>query len=679
MGVQQLTWVETGVTLYCRGRRKSDGTIWDTTGTPAWVTPVVLNIANYTLAAAETPAGSYSYLVTVPAGWAAGDYQLEWYRKVGANAAWTDILLAVTVFEWDGSAVIVNATNSRLYQQSARETNGVSGTVWHVKYAAGEDLTKDGLSWATAKETAGAGLKTVIETAAAGDLVLIGAGTFALTTNTISIPDGVSVRGAGIDSTRLTSTYAAATVAVVRPGNGTELSHFEINALLNDGTFQFPIGCAGVQPGFENVYIHHVHMIGDADNFYSGGTAPVSALLEDCIFESKFDCVAIFAVGDLMLRRCLLLAKGPSSTAVGKASGITILDSEVVLADCEILAQDGGAVSTIALSATDSTIIAQNCRLDASGAAGAVYCARNVGSGSIILIGCEYDRTKTSGTVTDKARIITDLAGNAYADAKLVKTVDADTAISARVDASTLAGKFAGITIVANWLRGLFRKDAMNAAAKGEVNAIHDGGAAGTFNETTDSLEAVREKADDLDADVEDVADQVTDVQNNTVAALARLGVWTGTGVNTILGAFRALANKAVGIATPTDISTGGTFTNTTDSAEALRDRGDAAWTTDPWSGDGDVAVDHAYDADGSGDADQLRIVDGAGAGVDAATIRAYLQTEYDAGLRSAKATAVTGSDGRWTAPMMLDADDYYLVVSKPGRIAAKVVEVTVA
>lgn len=59
---------------------------------------------------------------------------------------------------------------------------------------------------------------------------------------------------------------------------------------------------------------------------------------------------------------------------------------------------------------------------------------------------------------------------------------------------------------------------------------------------------------------------------------LSRLGAWTGTGINTILGALRAIAAKASGL-TPTDISTGTTFDNTTDSAEAIRDRGDAAWT----------------------------------------------------------------------------------------------------
>jgi hypothetical protein len=71
----------------------------------------------------------------------------------------------------------------------------------------------------------------------------------------------------------------------------------------------------------------------------------------------------------------------------------------------------------------------------------------------------------------------------------------------------------------------------------------------------------------------------------NTI--LARLGAWTGTGVNNVLGAFRALASKNSGL-TPSDLTAGGAgFDNTTDSLEAVRDRGDAAWTTGSGGGGG--------------------------------------------------------------------------------------------
>ncbi len=72
----------------------------------------------------------------------------------------------------------------------------------------------------------------------------------------------------------------------------------------------------------------------------------------------------------------------------------------------------------------------------------------------------------------------------------------------------------------------------------------------------------------------------------NQTTILNRLGAWTGSGINTILGAFRALMAKASSL-TPTDISTSTTYDNTTDSLEALRDRGDVAWVTGSGGGGG--------------------------------------------------------------------------------------------
>ena len=92
----------------------------------------------------------------------------------------------------------------------------------------------------------------------------------------------------------------------------------------------------------------------------------------------------------------------------------------------------------------------------------------------------------------------------------------------------------------------------------------------------------------------------VTEVQSglataaNQTTILNRLGSWTGSGLNTILGAFRAIAGKAASL-TPTDLSSGTTFDNTTDSLEAIRDRGDAAW---------------APGEAGSGDASQSTLLD---------------------------------------------------------------------
>lgn len=71
----------------------------------------------------------------------------------------------------------------------------------------------------------------------------------------------------------------------------------------------------------------------------------------------------------------------------------------------------------------------------------------------------------------------------------------------------------------------------------------------------------------------------VTNLTNDppgVTTLLARIGAFTGSGVNTVLGMFKALLSKTA--STPSDV--GGTFSAATDSTEAIRDRGDAAWTT---------------------------------------------------------------------------------------------------
>ena len=92
----------------------------------------------------------------------------------------------------------------------------------------------------------------------------------------------------------------------------------------------------------------------------------------------------------------------------------------------------------------------------------------------------------------------------------------------------------------------------------------------------------------------------------NQTTILNRLGSWTGTGLNTILGAFRAIAGKATGL-TPSDISSGTTFDNTADSLEAIRDRGDAAWAPGE-AGSGDASQSTLLDVQDSVEAIQAAL-----------------------------------------------------------------------
>jgi len=68
----------------------------------------------------------------------------------------------------------------------------------------------------------------------------------------------------------------------------------------------------------------------------------------------------------------------------------------------------------------------------------------------------------------------------------------------------------------------------------------------------------------------------ISTIAANLTTLLNRIGAFTGSGVNTVLGFLKAVLSKTA--STPSDV--GGTFDASTDSVEAIRDRGDAAWVT---------------------------------------------------------------------------------------------------
>jgi hypothetical protein len=179
---------------------------------------------------------------------------------------------------------------------------------------------------------------------------------------------------------------------------------------------------------------------------------------------------------------------------------------------------------------------------------------------------------------------------------------------------------FSGITSLAQWLGLIAGKQTGNSTARTELRAT--GGGSGTYDETTDSQEALRDRGD---------AAWITAIGFSTHSAADVWAVATRTltsisdsaGVTTLLSRLSAtragyLDNLSAGVvaleasvqsvlskllkyvqlivrkdsAIATDNATevtainanggsgAGAFANTTDSQEALRDRGDAAWIT---------------------------------------------------------------------------------------------------
>jgi len=86
------------------------------------------------------------------------------------------------------------------------------------------------------------------------------------------------------------------------------------------------------------------------------------------------------------------------------------------------------------------------------------------------------------------------------------------------------------------------------------------------WSASTDTLKKLENASSSISGYLSSALTGLPSVLANQTSLLNRMGAWTGSGVNTILGAFKALLSKTA--SAPSDI--GGTFTPSTDSVEAI-------------------------------------------------------------------------------------------------------------
>jgi hypothetical protein len=147
-------------------------------------------------------------------------------------------------------------------------------------------------------------------------------------------------------------------------------------------------------------------------------------------------------------------------------------------------------------------------------------------------------------------------------------------------DVTSILGKFTGITLLAQWLGLIAGKQTGNSTARTELRAT--GAGSGTFDETTDSLEAVRDNVGTAGAGltaVGDTAGTTTLLSRLTSTRAGYLDNLSAGAVATaakLLSYFQSALRKDVTV----DADIGGNYDDATDSQEAIRDRGDSAWTT---------------------------------------------------------------------------------------------------
>jgi hypothetical protein len=246
--------------------------------------------------------------------------------------------------------------------------------------------------------------------------------------------------------------------------------------------------------------------------------------------------------------------------------------------------------------------------VDYDGKAGVIFVAIDTSADPTFYVaGEDYDVFFTAGTVDGKdlTRVpvrmfslenrsrkanVVQIAGqtaNAAAAVTFPASVADESTVGARATQTSVDGKPTLAQIEASTV---LAKEATVAARASQTSV--DGKP--TLAEIEASTVLAKEATvTQLDADVQLIKADTTALIISVASVLARIGSFTGTGVNTILGFLRALLRKDGGITTPSDV--GGTYSHATDSLEAIRDRGDAAWTTgagggggggDPWATD---------------------------------------------------------------------------------------------
>lgn len=159
-----------------------------------------------------------------------------------------------------------------------------------------------------------------------------------------------------------------------------------------------------------------------------------------------------------------------------------------------------------------------------------------------------------------------------------------DVAYASHATAGTVGNIIGGVLIAANYSQRTVSVTGSNHVAA-DIHELQPGViTAGDF--AAGAIDANAIATDAIGGD-ELAASAVTKIQSglataaNQTTILNRLGAFTGSGINTVLGFLRAMANKAA--STPSDI--GGTYSAATDALEAIRDAqaagtGDASQAT---------------------------------------------------------------------------------------------------
>lgn len=258
--------------------------------------------------------------------------------------------------------------------------------------------------------TSGASLKAAIEAADAGTLVLVSEGVFALGTDAIVIPAGVSVSGRSPAATRITSTREWANGAILVPGTGSRIADLFVHGTTTDT--QVPIGYDNAgQPAFDFAILDNVHTLADQDGVFLpfvGDAAQRTLIMRRCHLRSGYDCF-VTGFGDdwrIIIEDCYFEAQGPSAASGSEGISAALFlgcNGNVVVRRSRLLATNSAGTlvrGLVVFSLSNADVDLVETAIYTAAPSGTVRDIDFEGGGSVRVARSSYDPSKTAGTIT---------------------------------------------------------------------------------------------------------------------------------------------------------------------------------------------------------------------------------------------------------------------------------------
>ncbi len=256
--------------------------------------------------------------------------------------------------------------------------------------------------------TSGATLKAAVEAAPAGAVVAASAGTYDLDDGYITIPSCVTLRGAGVDATKIISSNQA--YPFINLG-GSDHACVEYLTIESDNpqpgpATDRPLGCIASGDAFTNALVRHVRLAGATDGVFVSSAAACSGVLEHIQISTGWDAVLLAGGGAHNFTFRDFLITGLNNTTANTVRGFQIEDAasmDLLLVDGSILL-DGDETAYVmrGIACDDDTegVVCANLTISLRNPNAAATAIHSV-DGPITLVDCSFDRSTATGAYTD--------------------------------------------------------------------------------------------------------------------------------------------------------------------------------------------------------------------------------------------------------------------------------------